>query len=305
MYTHRSGDADFSRIAIIVLRHPSRFVMTTAVSTRKSASAHFSKLCALLIFILMAAVSEAKPAFLDVFLSTYKPDGASALASAKCGICHSSVPKRNPYGKEVKKALDASSDGKMTSEILQQVEGIDSDGDGWSNGDEIKAGFLPGDPTSHPTGAAPKGSAKPSQATSPKSGDSTSSSLIPTHAFHPVVVHFPIALFIFAVVLEFFGIRKQNPAVTTAALWNLGGALTSMAIVTPTGVAAWLLGQHKLEGAMLIHLCLAVSSLILMAVTLTSRKKLGSDSKVYWAILLVSAVVIGLTGHFGGQMVYG
>jgi hypothetical protein len=105
--------------------------------------------------------------------------------------------------------------------------------------------------------------------------------------------------------LEFAAIRKKNPALTMAALWNLGGALTSTAIVTPTGVAAWLMGQHKLEGSMLIHLLLAVSSLILMVATLVARKRLGPEAKAYWAVLLVAAVVIGVTGHFGGQMVYG
>jgi len=257
-----------------------------------------------LSILAIAAVSEAKPKFLDLFIATYKPDAASALGQAKCGICHTTPPKRNPYGKDLKKLIDASSDGDLTVDMLKQVENIDSDGDGWSNGDEIKQGFLPGDPSSHPPGTAPKG-AKKSDVTTSSSSSSASSSLIPSNGFHPVVIHFPIALFIFGLFLEFVGLWKKIPALAVAAHWNLTGALVSLAIVAPTGIAAWLIGEHKLEGNMLIHLLLAISSLVLMSVTLVARKKLGNESKVYWTILILAAVIVGLTGHFGGQMVYG
>jgi len=190
----------------------------------------------------------------------------------------------------------------VTADMLKQIEGLDSDGDGWTNGDEIKQGFLPGDPTSHPAGTPPKASKTAQTSAAPAAGPS---SLIPTHAFHPVVVHFPIALFLFGMFLEFVGIWKKIPGLSVAALWNLAGGLASLAVVAPTGIAAWLMGGHKLEGAMLIHLILAISSLLLMSGTLVARKKLGNQHKAYLAILVLTAVIVGLTGHFGGQMVYG
>ena len=261
----------------------------------------------LAILLCAAALSEAKPPFLDLFLATYKPDPTSPLGLAKCGICHTTAPKKNAYGKDVKKLLDASNNGKLTVEILRQLEPIDSDGDKWSNGEEIAAGFLPGDANSHPSGA-PSKAAKPSgNATSGSaaSNDSLITKLIPSNGYHPVVIHFPIALFIFGVFLEFIGIWKKIPGLATAALWNLVGALVSLAAVTPTGIAAWLIGQHKLEGTMLIHLLLAVGSLLLMSGTLVARKKLGNEARAYLAILVLTAVIVGLTGHFGGQLVYG
>ena len=93
----------------------------------------------LVLLACLASVGQAKPQFLDLFLATYKPDPASALATARCGICHTKVPQKNPYGKDVKKLLDASSDGKLTVDMLRQLEPMDSDGDKWSNGDEIAA----------------------------------------------------------------------------------------------------------------------------------------------------------------------
>jgi uncharacterized membrane protein len=186
--------------------------------------------------------------------------------------------------------------------MLKQVEGLDSDGDGWTNGDEIKQGYLPGDPTNHPPG---KPGDPPSKTASSTSSSESGGSIIPTHGFHPAVVHFPIALFLFGLFLEFLGLRKKSAELGKAALWNLIGSLASLAVVVPTGIAAWLLGGHKLEGTMLIHLLMAISSMLLMIGTLATRKKLGSSSKVYLVVLILCALIISGTGYFGGQLVYG
>lgn len=252
-----------------------------------------------LSFILMflAAVCPAKPQFLIVFNNTYHPDQSSPLGEAKCGICHTTPPHRNPYGKDLKKLVDGSPDGMLTSAMLKAVEGLDSDGDGYTNGEEIAQGFLPGDPSNHPSkhGGMPK-SFGSSRAESP---------LIPSHAYHPAFVHFPIALFLFAVLLEYLGIRRKDSALGTAAVWNLHGALASMAIVVPTGIAAWLLGGHKLEGAMLYHMICAGGGGVFMIVTIMSRKRYGNTSRAYWFEMILCAILICAAGYFGGQMVYG
>jgi hypothetical protein len=64
----------------------------------------------------------------------------------KCSTCHTGTPKKgvpalNPYGKDLmEKALDPA---KKTYDF-KKVEGLDSDGDGVKNLDEIKAGTNPG-----------------------------------------------------------------------------------------------------------------------------------------------------------------
>jgi uncharacterized membrane protein len=254
-------------------------------------------LSAFLLFAVAGAV-EAKPPFLITFNDYYKPDPSSALGQAKCGICHTQPPTRNAYGKDLKKLVDASSDGNLTVDMLKQVESLDSDGDGYTNADEIIAGFLPGDPASHPSGS-------PGKATSVPAASTPSSSIIPSNGFHPIFIHFPIALFLFGVFLEFVGIRKKNSALGVGAVWNLHAALASLLIVIPTGVAAWLIGGHKLEGAMLFHLISAVSSALLMTGSIFVRKKVGNEDKGYWVLLILAAAAISATGYFGGQMVYG
>ena len=79
------------------------------------------------------------------FVAAY-PDAKAKLG--KCTTCHTAaMPKKdswdlNAYGKDLyEKAFD-----KATKTYdFKKVEGLDSDGDGVKNIDEIKAGTNPGD----------------------------------------------------------------------------------------------------------------------------------------------------------------
>ncbi len=89
-----------------------------------------------------AAVVQAKSNYLTDFVNTYPNTAGTQLDS--CSTCHTSVPNRNPYG----------DDYKSHGHNFQAIELLDSDGDGYSNIEEINALTMPGDPSSHP-GAAP------------------------------------------------------------------------------------------------------------------------------------------------------
>jgi hypothetical protein len=83
----------------------------------------------------------ARPNYLATFETTY-PDAAGSRIDA-CNLCHISPEgggARNPYG------LSYASSGHSFSAI----ENMDSDGDGWTNLQEIKSLTFPGDATDHP-----------------------------------------------------------------------------------------------------------------------------------------------------------
>ncbi len=84
------------------------------------------------------------------FVAKY-PDAKAKLG--KCTTCHvKPLPKKedheaNAYGKDLAKhVIDAKAEKKHYD--LAKIEALDSDGDGVSNLDEIKAGTNPGDPKS-------------------------------------------------------------------------------------------------------------------------------------------------------------
>jgi hypothetical protein len=63
-----------------------------------------------------------------------------------CTLCHTAVGTYlfNPYGQAYSDQLGS------PAEDFKAIENLDSDGDGYSNLQEIKAGTSPGDPLDHP-----------------------------------------------------------------------------------------------------------------------------------------------------------
>jgi mono/diheme cytochrome c family protein len=98
----------------------------------------------------LTVAALALPAMVAGFKAAYpKIPAESALMKAGCATCH--VPKStklNPYGADLKKALEAAKTKKLTADVLKKIESLDSDKDGVKNGEEIKKGTLPGDPKS-------------------------------------------------------------------------------------------------------------------------------------------------------------
>jgi hypothetical protein len=72
-----------------------------------------------------------------------------ATTISGCNVCHPpSGPPTNPYGDDL--LANGGSGANIPAATFVAVQGLDSDGDGATNIQEINQGFLPGDPTSTP-----------------------------------------------------------------------------------------------------------------------------------------------------------
>jgi uncharacterized membrane protein len=130
--------------------------------------------------------------------------------------------------------------------------------------------------------------------------------LLAGHAQHPVIIHFPIALFIASVVFEVIAAWRKQPVLTSVAYYNLLGAALTIPLAIATGLGAW---HWQLEGAAIkgnlrLHMIFAVTSALLIFVLTWMRSRLrakgSSPSIAYWAVAFVTLLVITLTGHIGG-----
>ena len=127
------------------------------------------------------------------------------------------------------------------------------------------------------------------------------------HAQHVVLIHFPIALFLAAVVFDYIAQWTKNRSLAAAAYFNLLLAAIFTVPVVATGLAAWqweLEGQ-KLKGILLMHLVLeSVSSVLIWVVYWIHRRARVHPEKAmpnYRLVLEALAVlVVMLTGHLGG-----
>jgi uncharacterized membrane protein len=132
------------------------------------------------------------------------------------------------------------------------------------------------------------------------------SALLAKHAQHVVLIHFPIALFLSAVVFDMIAQWTKHRGFADTAYYNLVAAALSTLPVLITGVLAWrfqLEGQ-KIKGILLQHIVLAcLASVMIWAVWwihfLMRRRKLPLPNSRL-AIELLGVAVVALTAHLGG-----
>ena len=130
--------------------------------------------------------------------------------------------------------------------------------------------------------------------------------LLAGHAQHPVIVHFPIALFIASAVFEVLAVWRKQPILASVAYFNLLGAAVSIPFTVATGLGAW---RWQLEGAtlkgnLLLHLICALTSAALIVGLCWKRSRLRLKNEPpsfpYFVVMTLALMMITLTGHVGG-----
>ena len=130
--------------------------------------------------------------------------------------------------------------------------------------------------------------------------------ILARHAQHPVIVHFPIALFIASAVFEVLAIWRKQPPLASVAYYNLLGAAISIPFTLVTGLLAW---QLQLEGATVkgnlqLHLIFALTTAVLIIGLWWRRFRLRfkneSPNLPYFVVMALALMMITLTGHLGG-----
>jgi predicted heme/steroid binding protein/uncharacterized membrane protein len=127
---------------------------------------------------------------------------------------------------------------------------------------------------------------------------------------HPMVVHFPIALFMSASFFLLLHALFRTPSleVTSFHLLILGALSSPFAI--GTGFLTWWI-NYRLRPNPLIRKKIAFSSVLVLmeAVLLVWRSGTpdlasGAVSPVYLGLMLLLAPVVGLVGYYGGQLTF-
>ncbi len=130
--------------------------------------------------------------------------------------------------------------------------------------------------------------------------------LVAKHAQHIVLIHFPIALFLTAVVFDLIAQWTKRPGLADSAYYNLLVAAISTLPVLATGILAWQfqLDAQKLKGILLLHLVLAcVSSVAIWMIWwihFHARRKAEALPNYRLAFELIGVALVAVTGHLGG-----
>jgi uncharacterized membrane protein len=130
--------------------------------------------------------------------------------------------------------------------------------------------------------------------------------LLAGQAQHPVIIHFPIALFIASVVFEVLAVWRKQPVFASVAYYNLLGAALTLPLAIAIGLGAW---QWQFEGAAIksnlrLHMICALSSATLIFILCWMRSRLRAMAftprLAYFTVRGLALMMITLTGHLGG-----
>lgn len=131
---------------------------------------------------------------------------------------------------------------------------------------------------------------------------------ISKHPIHPMLVVFPIGLWIFSLACDLIGLRVVTPAgwVTTAFYSMAGGLLGALAAAVP-GLIDLLYykgGAPPVKNIALTHMTINLVVVALYAVNIWLR--IGSQQSMTVPIWLsvIGVCMLAVSGWLGGQMVY-
>ena len=130
--------------------------------------------------------------------------------------------------------------------------------------------------------------------------------------FHPAFTHFPVALLLVAALAETIAWFRPRPAWNDIAAFNLHlGALSAVVTATMGWALAATMGMEPdLRTTLSWHRWLGTGSAVWAVVAVglwwwQRRQPVPSRLTIYRLALLGGALLVSVTGHLGGLLVYG
>lgn len=131
--------------------------------------------------------------------------------------------------------------------------------------------------------------------------------------FHPIAVHFPIALVLATLLAEALSVVTRKPLFAEAARFSIILAAASAAVSAGLGWAAGAFAYYPgdLSQTLWLHRWIGTGASVLILLTaivseLTRRLTKNARLIVAYRMLLVFAsITMGITGHLGAVLIYG
>lgn len=130
-------------------------------------------------------------------------------------------------------------------------------------------------------------------------------------SFHPLVVHFPIALLLTALGIDLAAIVSRRPALHRIALWNLGLGTLGAGAAVLSGLKAEGIAKHSfeiwrvMERHQQLGIATAILSLLVLGWRLVTRDQLTRSARLAMlAAMLAMGITLSVGAHLGGRLVY-
>ena len=125
------------------------------------------------------------------------------------------------------------------------------------------------------------------------------------HPVHPMLVAFPIGLWVFALICDVMRAVTGNTAWQTVAIYCIaGGIVGAVAAAVPGLIDYFSIDEAAMMRIANLHLAVNLGAVVIFAINLWLRFRLQADSYLPLGLSIVGVLAIGIGGWLGGEMVY-
>jgi len=125
------------------------------------------------------------------------------------------------------------------------------------------------------------------------------------HPVHPMLVAFPIGLWVFALICDVMRAVTGNTAWQTVAIYCIaGGIVGAVAAAVPGLIDYFSIDEAAMKRIANLHLAVNLGAVAIFAINLWLRFRLQADSYLPLGMSIVGVLAIGIGGWLGGEMVY-
>jgi uncharacterized membrane protein len=131
---------------------------------------------------------------------------------------------------------------------------------------------------------------------------------IAKHPLHPMLIVFPIGLWLFSLVCDFVALAKSGTDAgatwETVALYSMvGGLIGALAAAVPGLIDLLSLGDPDVRKIALTHMTINLTVVALYAINIWLRVG-GMESRLPVGLSVLAVLMLGVSGWLGGEMVH-
>ena len=126
------------------------------------------------------------------------------------------------------------------------------------------------------------------------------------HPIHPMLIVFPVALFIFSLIADVVATRAADSATSAAIAFYtmLGGFVGALAAAVPGLIDLLSLRDARIKKVALLHMSINLAVVALYGVNIWLRMSGGVASRTPLVLSVIGVAMLGVSGWLGGKLVY-
>ena len=128
---------------------------------------------------------------------------------------------------------------------------------------------------------------------------------IKKHPLHPMLVAFPIGLWVFALICDLMRAAEGNSALQTVAIYCIAGGIVGAVVAAVPGLIDYFsIDEAAMKRIANLHLATNLGAVVIFGIDLWLRFHLPAGSYLPLGLSVVGVLAIGFGGWLGGEMVY-